>query len=101
MFRVAKYTDGSTVQEGDHIRFKQAPGGILPVDSEWKYGVAKMKPYSDVERQRIEKYNADQGEICINLDELYLYKEESYYSQPIDVYYIISGGHIVERVDSE
>lgn len=38
------YTDGSPVKEGDHIRFHQAPGGLLETHdtSDWKYGTAVL-----------------------------------------------------------
>ena len=50
MNRTANYTDGSPVQEGDRIRYHQAPGGILPPPmhyrngkrTPWREGVATM-----------------------------------------------------------
>lgn len=40
------YTDGTQVREGDHIRYHQAPGGLLP-HGNWRYGVATYLPGSD------------------------------------------------------
>lgn len=48
--REARYTDGTLVQEGDSIRYHQAPGGILPPSVHyrngertiWKNGTAVM-----------------------------------------------------------
>lgn len=37
------YTDGSRVQEGDHIRYHQAPGGLM-AHGDWRYGVAAYMP---------------------------------------------------------
>lgn len=37
------YMDGTRVQEGDHIRYHQAPGGLMP-HGDWRYGVAVPDP---------------------------------------------------------
>lgn len=39
------YTDGTRVQEGDNIRYHQAPGGLMP-HGDWRYGVAAYVPKS-------------------------------------------------------
>lgn len=38
--RVPRYEDGSPVREGDKIRYRQAPGGLMARDPEWKHGTA-------------------------------------------------------------
>lgn len=38
------YTDGTRVQEGDAIRYHQAPGGLMPHE-DWRYGVAAPSPH--------------------------------------------------------
>lgn len=45
----ARYTDGTPVSEGDRIRYRQAPGGLVPRSSAWRYGYAEKlaRPYSD------------------------------------------------------
>lgn len=50
LHRVARYGDGTPVQEGDHIRYHQAPGGLMspPMHfrngefTPWTEGVAVM-----------------------------------------------------------
>jgi len=39
-WQMPRYTDSTLVREGDAIRYKQAPGGILPASQEWMHGVA-------------------------------------------------------------
>ena len=39
----ATYTDGTPVQQGDSIRYHQAPGGLLP-HGDWDYGTAEFYP---------------------------------------------------------
>jgi hypothetical protein len=34
------YADGEVVREGDKIRYRQAPGGMLPRSEAWTYGTA-------------------------------------------------------------
>lgn len=58
------------VQVGDRIRTRQYPGGILPASQDWTYGVAAIFPRSDEERARIDAFNAAQGSIVIDPDEL-------------------------------
>lgn len=38
------YTDGTRVQEGDSIRYHQAPGGLM-ARGDWRYGVAAYIPW--------------------------------------------------------
>jgi hypothetical protein len=45
--RRARYTDGAYVQEGDLIRYRQAPGGVLPASPRWDYGVAARASWED------------------------------------------------------
>ena len=40
-----RYTDGSNVEPGDSVRYRQAPGGILPPSPEWKYGEAVVSSH--------------------------------------------------------
>lgn len=35
-----RYVDGSEVQAGDELRYRQAPGGLMAPSPEWKYGHA-------------------------------------------------------------
>jgi hypothetical protein len=37
------YTDGTQVQEGDPIRYHQAPGGLM-AHGDWRYGTAVRLP---------------------------------------------------------
>lgn len=72
-YRTAKYTDDTPVQEGDKIRFKQAPGGILPASDEWVYGTAEKFPYLPDFRARMLAYSERMnGETLLDPDELYL-----------------------------
>ena len=34
------YVDGTLVHEGDNIRYRQAPGGLLPASRAWTDGTA-------------------------------------------------------------
>ncbi len=70
--RIARYTDGTLVREGDRIRYHQAPGGMLP-HGDWRYGIAA--------RQRA----ADPTD-----PELYLLEDGRLYNLV---------GHVVERAD--
>ena len=40
-----RYTDGTDVHAGDSVRYRQAPGGILPPSPEWKYGEAVVSSH--------------------------------------------------------
>lgn len=40
-----RYTDGSEVNAGDAVRYRQAPGGILPASPEWKHGRAVVSDH--------------------------------------------------------
>lgn len=86
-YRIAKYTDGTSVQEGDRIRFKQASGGILPPSEEWRYGVARPDRRNPEVQELHAAYAARMG-IDFNRDELYLFDDGRYFN-------IV--GHIVER----
>ena len=98
--RIATYTDGTPVREGDRIRYQQTPGGLIPASGEWTYGIAAKRPYSDEERASMEAFNEKQGYVALDPDEIYLCREEpirwgSSETRP-GYYYIVS--HIVERV---
>lgn len=71
------YTDGTRVQEGDHIRYHQAPGGLMP-HGDWRYGVAARLP-------------EDRQSRGFRIDELHLLDAEGGY---YGLY-----GHVIERVD--
>lgn len=58
------------VKAGDRIRTRQYPGGILSASDTWTYGVAVVFPRSDEERARLDAFNAAQGWIAIDPDEL-------------------------------
>lgn len=89
--RIATYIDGSEVKEGDKIRYRQAPGGLLASSGEWRYGVAFKRPIVPEELARIRAFNEKQGYVLLDPDELYL-KEGN------RLYYIV--GHQVEKVDN-
>lgn len=40
--RTPTYTDGTPVRFGDPIRYRQAAGGLLPRNEEWKTGTAVL-----------------------------------------------------------
>lgn len=40
-----RYTDGTQVTAGDRVRYRQAPGGILPPSTEWRYGTAVVSDH--------------------------------------------------------
>lgn len=58
------------VKAGDRIRTRQYPGGFIAASGDWTYGVAAVFPRSDDERARLEAFNAAQGWIAIDPDEL-------------------------------
>jgi len=37
-----RYYDGTELAAGDRVRYRQAPGGILPASPEWTYGTAEV-----------------------------------------------------------
>lgn len=99
--REAHYTDGAVVAEGDHIRFHQAPGGLLSPASDahgdvlWVEGVAERtgwpKLRSTVEdRQRIVDYMLKVGSNLCHPDELCLVDAKG------RRYNLV--GHVIERL---
>lgn len=101
---IARYTDGTPVEEGDRIRYRQAPGGILPASGGWTYGVARKYPHAPEQLARWADYVAAQAakglSTMFDPDELHLAREEitgGYRPKPRTAYYMIAGGHIVER----
>ena len=86
--RIARYTDGTLVQEGDRIRYHQAPGGIF-APGDWRYGVAKKYPRTERELESMAAYNERHGVLSLDPDELYLFDGEHHYN-------IV--GHVVEAV---
>lgn len=40
-----RYVDGTEVSAGDAVRFRQAPGGILPPSPDWRYGRAVVSDH--------------------------------------------------------
>lgn len=90
---IATYTDGSEVAEGDSIRYHQAPGGLMP-HGDWQYGVARKFPRSPEEVERMLAFNEREGFLALDPDELHLHNVDT---QGRDRYYMIAGGHIVER----
>lgn len=83
--RIATYTDGDEVIEGDRIRYRQAPGGLMAPSSDWLEGVAvKMQEFADDPERR--RRALDNG---IDVDELVLDAGDG------GRYSIV--GHIVER----
>lgn len=98
--RTARYTDGTPVREGDRIRYRQTPGGILPASPEWKRGTARKFPHTPEAVARIRAYN-DRfgGDTLLDPDELYLFREETTggYRPELRPAYFHIVGHIVER----
>ncbi len=96
---IALYTDGTPVQPGDKIRYRQQPGGLLPA-GDWKEGIAALFPHTPEAVERIRKYNESHGgETLLDPDELHLQREEpvgGYSTATRTAYYHIAG-HIVER----
>lgn len=43
-WRIPVYADGTVVRVGDKIRYRQAPGGVLPRSEAWTYGTAVISP---------------------------------------------------------
>lgn len=41
IYSAGYYADGTIVRAGDRIRYKQAPGGMLPPSGDWTYGTAE------------------------------------------------------------
>lgn len=84
--RIATYTDGTEVQEGDRIRYRQAPGGLLPASPDWCEGVAgKMREFVESpDRAREATSNG------IDVEELMLICDDGSRRSIV--------GHIVERV---
>lgn len=80
----ATYTDGTNVKAGDRIRYRQAPGGVLPPSRDWKHGVAAVfPPYQKPETAEImRKFGMDPDELCLRTSE----------GRYFDI-----GGHEVER----
>lgn len=70
------YTDGTRVQEGDRIRYHQAPGGLM-AHGDWRYGVAARLPESHQTR-------------AFPINELHLLGDDGRY------YHLFS--HVIERV---
>lgn len=90
--RIARYTDSTEVQEGDSIRYKQAPGGMLPASGEWRHGTAQRFPHTEERRASMLAYSGRMGETMLDPDELHLHDDGHYY-------HIV--GHIVERDTEE
>ena len=67
--RIATYTDGTEVSEGDRIRYRQAPGGLMAPSAEWVEGVAvKMQEFVDDpdRRQRALENGIDVDELVLD-----------------------------------
>ena len=98
--RTARYTDGTIVHEGDSIRYRQTPGGLLPASGEWTYGTAQKFPHTPEAIARIRAYNASHGgDTLLDPDELYLFHEVAVgvYNPETRPEYCHIVGHIVER----
>lgn len=97
----AKYTDGKPVREGDPIRYRQQPGGLLPA-GDWVYGVASLFPPHQERREQLEAFNKAEGYLALDPDELHLMRDEpvgGYSTATRKAYYHIAG-HIVERAET-
>lgn len=97
----AKYTDGTPVREGDSIRYRQQPGGLLPA-GDWKYGTAALFPPHQERREQLEAFNRAEGYLALDPDELHLMRDEpigGYNTETRKAYYHIAG-HIIERAGS-
>ncbi len=94
------YTDGTVVVEGDSIRYRQRPGGVLPASENWTYGVAAKRELAEGEREMMEAFNQEQGYVALNPDELLLKREEPVGGSSSDTrtaYYNLHS-HIIEKV---
>ena len=77
MAQKVHFTDGTEVRAGDRVRYKQAPGGMLPPSQDWKYGVAEpFVPHAGYDWA----------------DELSLHAEDGRWYN--------LGGHIIERAEA-
>lgn len=85
------YTDGTRVREGDRVRYRQAPGGLLPPPSDadgkalWQEGVAVKFPHG----QRGYERSAARG--GVDPDELHLLADNGRHYR--------MAPHIIERLD--
>lgn len=97
--RIPTYADGTLVKEGDAIRYQQAPGGLLPASGEWKYGIASLFPHTPGAIARMNTYNAAQGYIALDPEELVLKGVERAGTKYERIAYYGIYGHIIERVE--
>lgn len=96
--RIPTYTDGTEVKEGDRIRYRQTPGGLLPASPEWTEGIAAKYPHTKEERERMDAFNLSQGYIALDPDELFLQTQKpNGYGTRTSYFYIYS--HIIERIE--
>lgn len=85
----ALYTDGTPVIEGDSIRYRQTPGGLIAPSGKWDYGIATKFPHPD----HIREYAATHPDWAYDLDELHLLTSEGRY--------LHIAPHIIERQNHE
>lgn len=62
------HRDGSTITEGERIRYKQKPGGFLPPNREWTYGTAR--------KYVVPEWMKDYAHPHQDPDELYLFTDD-------------------------
>lgn len=102
---IARYTDGSVVQEGDRVRFHQAPGGLMSPETDadgnikWLYGIAAKFPGYQERRDEMLDRIEREG-YGIDPDELHC----KYEPQPGSLWrssggYAHMAPHIIERAE--
>lgn len=92
---IARYTDGTAVQEGDHVRYHQDPGGLLAPatnhdgSTRWYEGIATKLP--DYQERRDELLAAG----YIDPDELHC----KFFEPTVWGDYGHMAPHIIERLN--
>lgn len=96
---IALYTDGTPVQEGDRVRYHQAPGGLMAPPSDargnviWHYGIAAKFPgYQERREELLERGHIDPDELhCLRTVDSGLWSKAGSYGH--------MAPHIIERVE--
>lgn len=95
---IARYTDGEEIGEGDKIRYRQRPGGMLPANPEWTYGTAEKFPHTQREIEGMRAWKEKMGDASLlDPNKLYLKTVVTDWrgNERTEFRHIV--GHIVER----